>query len=67
MLRAFNDETGEVLWEFATYGDDETAKTDIFAPPTSFTLDGEQVIGLAVGGRRLQEGAKYVLFGLRDG
>ncbi len=67
VLRAFNDETGEVLWEFATYGDDESTNTGILAPPTSFTLDGEQVIGLAVAGRRQREGSTYILFGLRDG
>jgi alcohol dehydrogenase (cytochrome c) len=66
VLRAFNDETGEVLWEYATYGDDPTANTGILAPPTSFTLDGEQVIGLAVAGRRQREGSTYILFGLRD-
>jgi alcohol dehydrogenase (cytochrome c) len=67
MLRAFNDQTGEVLWEFKTFGADQTAGVDIMAPPTSFTLDGKQVIGLAVGGRRQRDGGRYVLFGLRDG
>lgn len=68
VLRAFNDETGEILWEFETFTDenDNTDKTDIFAPPTSFTLNGKQVIGLAVGGRGRRVVARYVLFGLKE-
>tara|TARA_B100001079_G_scaffold62603_1_gene53167 strand:- start:1181 stop:2788 length:1608 start_codon:yes stop_codon:yes gene_type:complete len=43
-LRAYNDETGEVLWEFQT-------GSGLYAPPTSFTIDGEQYIGIASGTR----------------
>ncbi|MBL4819627.1 MAG: PQQ-dependent dehydrogenase, methanol/ethanol family [Gammaproteobacteria bacterium] len=43
-LRAFNDETGEVLWEFQT-------GSGVYAPPTSFTIDGKQYIGIASGTR----------------
>jgi alcohol dehydrogenase (cytochrome c) len=43
-LRAYNDETGEVLWEFPT-------GSGIYAPPTSFTIDGKQYIGVASGTR----------------
>ena len=43
-LRAFNDETGEVLWEFQT-------GSGLYAPPTSFTIDGKQYIGIASGTR----------------
>ena len=43
-LRAYNDETGEVLWEFQT-------GSGIYAPPTSFTIDGKQYIGIASGTR----------------
>jgi alcohol dehydrogenase (cytochrome c) len=41
-LRAFNDETGEVLWEFQT-------GTGVYAPPTTFRIGGKQYIGLASG------------------
>ena len=70
-LRAFDDTTGEVLWEFH-------AGSGIFAPPTSFTLDGKQYIGLACGWGQPAEliginatetggqGSAYVLFGLAD-
>lgn len=43
-LRAFNDETGEVLWQFQT-------GSGVYAPPTSFTIDGKQYIGIASGTR----------------
>jgi alcohol dehydrogenase (cytochrome c) len=43
-LYAFNDETGEVLWMFQT-------GSGIYAPPTSFTIDGKQYIGIASGTR----------------
>ena len=43
-LRAYNDETGEVLWEFQT-------GSGLYAPPTSFTINGEQYIGIASGTR----------------
>ena len=43
-LRAFNDETGEILWEFQT-------GSGVYAPPTSFTIDGKQYIGIASGTR----------------
>jgi len=43
-LRAFNDETGEVLWQFQT-------GSGVYAPPTSFTIDGQQYIGIASGTR----------------
>ena len=43
-LRAYNDETGEVLWEFQT-------GSGLYAPPTSFTIDGKQYIGIASGTR----------------
>lgn len=43
-LRAFNDETGEILWKFQT-------GSGLYAPPTSFTIDGKQYIGIASGTR----------------
>lgn len=39
---AMNDETGEVLWKFQT-------GSGVYAPPTSFTIDGKQYIGIASG------------------
>ena len=44
-LYAFNDQTGEVLWKFQT-------GSGIYAPPTSFTIEGKQYIGIASGTRR---------------
>lgn len=41
---AMNDETGEVLWKFQT-------GSGVYAPPTSFTIDGKQYIGVASGTR----------------
>ncbi|HAS49142.1 MAG TPA: PQQ-dependent dehydrogenase, methanol/ethanol family [Gammaproteobacteria bacterium] len=41
---AMNDETGEVLWKFQT-------GSGIYAPPTSFTIDGKQYLGVASGTR----------------
>jgi alcohol dehydrogenase (cytochrome c) len=38
-LRAFNDETGQVLWEYQT-------GTGVYAPPTTFRIAGKQYIGL---------------------
>lgn len=67
-LRAFNDETGEVIWEFQT-------GSGVFAPPTTFMLDGKQVIGLASGWGQPAEGiglltesrgSAYYLFELMD-
>lgn len=43
-LRAFDDTTGEILWEFQT-------GSGIYAPPTSWTIDGKQYIGIASGNR----------------
>jgi outer membrane protein assembly factor BamB len=43
-IYAMNDETGEVLWKFQT-------GSGIYAPPTSFTIDGKQYIGVASGTR----------------
>ncbi len=43
-LYALNDETGEVLWKFQT-------GSGLYAPPTSFTIDGKQYIGIASGTR----------------
>lgn len=43
-LYALNDETGEVLWKFQT-------GSGLYAPPTSFTIDGTQYIGIASGTR----------------
>ena len=69
-LRAFHDETGEVLWEFQT-------GTGVYAPPTTFAVDGRQFVGLASGfgligngssGRKAQSNAaRYLVFGLPDG
>lgn len=69
-LRAFNDETGEVLWEFQT-------GSGIFAPPTSYEIDGKQYIGVASGWGQPAElegfpisltpgGSTYYLFGLME-
>ena len=41
-IYAMNDETGEVLWKFQT-------GSGLYAPPTSFTIDGKQYIGIASG------------------
>lgn len=65
ILRAFNDETGEVLWEFDTSTINGGVRTGILAPPTSFTIDGRQYIGLAIGGRdRTRKDSTYAVFGL---
>lgn len=70
-LRAFNDETGEVLWKFQT-------GSGLFAPPTTFTLDGKQYLGIASGWGQPAEvvgldaektgpsGSAYFLFGLME-
>jgi alcohol dehydrogenase (cytochrome c) len=42
MLRAFDDTTGEVLWEFPT-------NSGILAPPTTFTVDGRQYLAVVSG------------------
>ena len=63
---AMNDETGEVLWKFQT-------GSGIYAPPTSFTIDGKQYLGVASGTRNpvTREGVatgiatgNYILFSL---
>ncbi len=65
-LRAFNDTTGEVLWQFQT-------GSGVYAPPTSFTIDGKQYIGIASGTRNAVTRAgvatgispgNYILFSL---
>ncbi len=68
-LRAFHDETGEVLWEFQT-------GTGVYAPPTTFVMDGRQYLGLASGFGSMGNGTSghpphelhsdYYLFGLAD-
>ena len=68
-LRAFNDTTGQVLWEFQT-------GTGVYAPPTTFRIAGKQYIGLASGfgmmgnassGRERQPlDNHYYLFGLAE-
>jgi alcohol dehydrogenase (cytochrome c) len=68
-LRAFNDETGQALWEFQT-------GTGVYAPPTTFRIAGKQYIGLASGygmmgnassGREQQPlDSYYYLFGLAE-
>lgn len=66
ILRAFNDTTGELLWEFDTTTINGGIRTGILAPPTSFTIDGEQYIGLAIGGRdRTRKDSTYVLLSLK--
>ncbi len=42
LFRAYNDETGEVLWEV-------TSQTGIIAPPISYAIGGEQYIAVATG------------------
>jgi alcohol dehydrogenase (cytochrome c) len=67
ILRAFNDETGEVLWTLDITEINNGVKTGILAPPTSFTIEGKQYIGLAIGGRdRHRKDSTYVLLGLKD-
>jgi alcohol dehydrogenase (cytochrome c) len=65
-LYALNDETGEILWKFQT-------GSGLYAPPTSFTIDGKQYIGIASGTRdpASREGVatgispgNYILFSL---
>ncbi len=67
-LRAFNDETGEVLWQYQT-------GSGLFAPATTFQLDGKQVVGIASGWGQpaevlglgtKQKGCAYFLFGLME-
>jgi len=66
LSKRFNDETGEVLWKFQT-------GSGIYAPPTSFTIDGKQYIGIASGTRNPASRAgvatgispgNYILFSL---
>jgi len=65
-LRAFNDETGEIIWTLDTTEINGGVKTGILAPPTSFTIDGKQYIGLAIGGKdRTRKDSTYVLLGLK--
>ena len=62
-------ESGEVLWKFQT-------GNGIFAPPTSFTIEGKQYIGLASGWNSIgdflirapvaRRGGTYFLFGLME-
>jgi alcohol dehydrogenase (cytochrome c) len=65
-IYAMNDETGEILWKFQT-------GSGLYAPPTSFTIDGKQYIGIASGTRDpvTREGVatgvspgNYILFSL---
>jgi alcohol dehydrogenase (cytochrome c) len=42
MFRAFDASTGEVLWEFPT-------NSGVYAPPSSFMLDGKQYIAVVSG------------------
>ena len=65
-LYALNDQTGEILWKFQT-------GSGLYAPPTSFTIDGKQYIGIASGTRNptSREGVatgispgNYILFSL---
>lgn len=69
VLRAFNDETGEVLWEYQT-------PVAAYAPPTTFRINGKQYIGMASGFGSMGNGTSghppqpkethYYLFGLPD-
>jgi alcohol dehydrogenase (cytochrome c) len=65
-LRAFHDETGEVLWKFQT-------GTGLYAPPICFTLEGKQYIGIAAGHKEMRfrdgvgggnQSSNYILFSL---
>ena len=68
-LRAFNDETGEVLWQFQT-------GTAVNAPPTTFRIGDKQYIGLASGFSWMGDGSSgrapqrrqaiYYLFSLEN-
>ena len=68
-LRAFNDETGEVLWAHQT-------GTGVYAPPTTFRIGDKQFVGLASGFGWMGNGSSglerqsspafYHLFGLAD-
>ena len=67
VLRAFNDKTGEVLWEYQT-------PVAAYAPPTSFRINGKQYIGMASGFGAMGNGTSghprqprdtnYYLFGI---
>ncbi|MEM1153142.1 MAG: PQQ-dependent dehydrogenase, methanol/ethanol family [Pseudomonadota bacterium] len=68
-LRAFNDETGDVLWEYAT-------GVPAYAPATTFRIKGKQYIGMSSGFGLIGQGTAghgpqpkghhYYLFGLPD-
>ena len=42
MLKAYDKDTGEVLWEFNTY-------TSMLAPPITYEIDGTQYVSILTG------------------
>lgn len=59
-IRAFDKETGQVLWEFQL-------PAGGFATPITYEVDGKQFVVIAVGGARGQRpGGNYVAFSLEN-
>lgn len=58
-FRAFNKNTGEIVWEYEL-------PTGAFATPISYSINGRQYIALAVGGARYgtPTGGDYIAFAL---
>ncbi len=59
-IRAFNKDTGDVLWEFQL-------PAGGFATPITYAVDGKQFVVIAAGGARGQKaGGNYIAFSLGD-
>ncbi|MBO0323642.1 PQQ-binding-like beta-propeller repeat protein [Muricauda sp. CAU 1633] len=59
-IRAFDKDTGEVLWEYQL-------PAGGFATPITYEVEGRQYIAIAAGGGRgLKAGGNYIAFSLKD-